>query len=130
MAWPRAAVWIGRGAVLALGPAALPIAWNPKSVFHTVFDARGVLAAGLGPAVILGLLTRRTNRYGPAVGILVALLVAQFWAHVKPVFGGDTYFASGLIPGFALNLLVACTLSAATNPRRPGAPAEQVPPKS
>ena len=106
-----------------MGLAALPIAWNPKSVFHTVFDAWGVLAAGLGPAVILGLLTRRTNRYGTAAGILVGLLVAQFWAHLNPLFGGDRLFDSGLIPGFVLDLLIATTLSAATNPRRPGGPA-------
>lgn len=118
----RTAVWIGRCTVLALGLAALPIAWNPKSVFHTVFNAWGVLAAGLGPAVILGLLTRRTNRYGAAAGILVGLVVAQFWPYVKPLFGGDHLFANGLIPGFVLNLLVACTLSAATNRRSSSTP--------
>jgi len=110
----RKAVWIGRVTVLALGAAALPIAWNPKSVFQTVFNAWGVLAAGLGPAIILGLLTRRTNRWGAAAGIAVGLVIAQFWAYVKPAFGGDLLFQNGLIPGFALNLVVAYAVSLLT----------------
>ena len=111
----RAAVWIGRVTVLALGALAIPIAWNRQSVFQTVFNAWGVLAAGLGPAVILGLLTKRTNSWGAAVGIAVGLVVAQFWPTVKPVFGGDRFFANGLIPGFAMNLLLAYIVSLATS---------------
>jgi len=117
----RAAVWIGRITVVALGAAAVPLAWDPKSVFEKVFDAWGVLAAGLGPAVILGLLTRRTNGWGAAVGILVGLTVAQFWTWVKPAFGGGLLFSNGLIPGFVLNLVLAYLISLATQRRRPAA---------
>jgi len=118
----RGAVWIGRATVLALGAAALPIAWNRESVFSTVFNAWGTLAAGLGPAIILGLLTKRTSGWGAAAGILAGLGVAQFWTWVKPAFGGDALFDSGLIPGFCLNLIVAWTVSLATPPpRRDGA---------
>ena len=72
------------------------ISYNP--LIHTVFKAWGVLAAGLGPVVILGLLTKRTNHWGAVVAILVGLFIAQFWGTVKPVFGGDSLFANGLIP--------------------------------
>ncbi|MFW6162500.1 MAG: hypothetical protein ACODAJ_06995 [Planctomycetota bacterium] len=40
--------------------------------------------------------------------------IAQFWATVQPVFGGDLLFQNGLIPGFLLNLAVAYTLSLIT----------------
>jgi Na+/proline symporter len=110
----RRAVWFGRVTVLALGAAALPIAWPRESVFQTVFDAWGVLAAGLGPLVILGLLTRRTNAWGALAGIVVGTVVAQGWTWVKPAFGGDVLFGNGLIPGFVLNLAVAYGVSRLT----------------
>ena len=113
----RGAVWIGRITVLALGAAALPIAWRRASVFETVFNAWGVLAAGIGPAVILGLLSRRANRWGAVAGILVGGCIAQFWGALKPAFGGDLLFRNGLIPGLVLNLAVAYVLSLATGGR-------------
>ena len=111
----KAAVWIGRITVLALGALAIMLAWDSQSVFQKVFNAWGVLAAGLGPAIILGLLTKRTNAFGATVGIAVGLVVAQFWSFVNPVFGGDLLFDSGLIPGFVLNLLLAYLLSLLAN---------------
>jgi len=114
----RAAVWIGRLTVLVLGALALPIAWNPASVYNTVFNAWGVLAAGLGPVVCLGLLSRRTNRWGATVGMLVGMAVAQLWPEIKPLFGGDLLFRNGLIPGFFLNLALAYLVSLATPTER------------
>jgi len=117
----RAAVWIGRITVLALGAAALPIAWNRQSVFQTVFNAWGVLAAGLGPVIILGLLTRRTNHWGAVAGILAGLVIAQFWPWVKPLFGGEALFVNGLIPGFFANLILAYVVSLLTGGSPPRA---------
>ena len=57
----RRAVWIGRITILVLGAAALPLAWGGESVLDKVFDAWGILGAGLGPVVTLGLLTKRAN---------------------------------------------------------------------
>jgi len=114
----RAAVWIGRLTVLVLGALALPIAWNPASVYNTVFNAWGVLAAGLGPVVCLGLLSRRTNRWGAAVGMFVGMAVAQLWPEIKPLFGRDLLFRNGLIPGFFLNLALAYLVSLATPTER------------
>jgi len=110
----RAAVWIGRLTVVVLGAMALPIAWNPKSVYNTVFNAWGVLAAGLGPVVCLGLLSRRTNRWGAVVGMFTGMAIAQLWPEVKPLFGGDLLFCNGLIPGFFLNLALAYLVSLLT----------------
>lgn len=121
----RRAVWLGRLTVLALGAAALPIAWDRESVFRTVLNAWGVLAAGIGPAVILGLLTRRTNRWGAAAGICVGAGIAQSWRWVHPALGGlvsaDVHLllSNGLILGFFANLLVAYAVSLLTGGRRP-----------
>ncbi len=114
----RRAVWFGRITVVALGAIAIPLAWSGKSVFDKVFDAWGVLAAGIGPVIILGLVSRRANTWGAAAGMLVGGFIAQFWTTVKPLFGGDTLFRNGLIPGFFLNLTVAYLLSLATGGRR------------
>ena len=110
----RMAVWIGRITVLALGAAALPIAWRRSSVFETVFDAWGLLGAGLGPAVILALLTRRANRWGVVAGMVVGASVANFWKYIGPAIGAEEFFSQGLIPGFLLNLVVAYVVSLAT----------------
>ena len=113
----RAAVWVGRLTVLALGAAAIPIAWGRQSVFQRVFKAWGMLGAAIGPLVILGLLTRRTNRWGALAGLLVGFGTFQFWDKVKFLFGGDRFFGDGLVPGFCLNLLLACLVSLATADR-------------
>jgi len=116
----RRAVWFGRLTVLALGAAALPIAWSRAGVFQTVLNAWGVLAAGLGPAIILGLLTRRTNRWGAFAGMLVGAGIAQFWRWVHPLLadavGPDLHalLANGLVLGFFANLAIAYFLSLLT----------------
>jgi len=110
----RTAVWIGRLTVLALGAAALPVAWDRESVFTTVFKAWSVLGAGLGPVVILGLLTKRANRYGAVAGIITGTVLTQFWKPLKSWFGGDLFFEDGLIPGFVLSLALAWFVSLAT----------------
>ena len=120
------AVWIGRVTVLALGAAALPIAWSRQSVFETVFNAWGVLAAGIGPVVILGLLTRRTNKWGALVGIVVGAGIAQSWRSVHPALAGwvsaDVHLllSNGLVLGFFANLALAYLVSLLTAGRRPG----------
>ena len=124
----RRAVWIGRITVLVLGAAALPIAWSRASVFQTVFDAWGVLAAGIGPVVILGLLTRRTNKWGALAGMLVGAGIAQSWRWVHPALGpyvskdAHLLLGNGLVLGFFANLLLAYAVSAMTRAKPPGRP--------
>ncbi len=76
--------------------------------------------------IIVGLLTKRTNHWGATVGILVGLVITQFWGTVKPFFGGDSLFVNGLIPGFVLNLLLAYLVSLATSRSRPFTKASSV----
>jgi sodium/proline symporter len=108
-------VWIGRLTVLALGAVAIPLAWSGKSVFEGVFDAWSVLGASLGPAVVLGLLSRRANRWGAVAGIATGLVISQGWSLVKPVFWGDKLFGNGLVPGFFLGLILAYVVSLLTS---------------
>jgi len=124
----RRAVWIGRVTVLVLGAAALPIAWNRESVFRTVFDAWNLLGAALGPVIVLGLLTKRTNKWGALVGIITGFVMVQFWSYISPLFtfGEHKIFSNGVVPGFVLNFVLAYAVSLLTTPREGGRPARQV----
>jgi len=114
----RSAVWIGRITILILGAAALPIAWDGQSVLSKVLDAWGLLGAGLGPVVTLGLLTKRANRHGAAVGMIAGVSTVYFWGEIAPIFHAKELFATGLIPGFVLNLVLVWVVSLATGGNR------------
>ena len=117
----RSAVWIGRITILALGAAAIPLAWGGESVLSKVLDAWGILGAGLGPVVAMGLLTKRANRHGAFLGMVAGVSVIYFWGDIAPVIHAKELFATGLIPGFVLNLVLIWVVSMAT-----GAPDDQV----
>ena len=114
----RSAVWIGRITIGVLGAAALPIAWGGASVLDKVFDAWGLLGAGLGPVVAMGLLTRRANRHGAVVGMIAGAAVVYFWDKIGPIIHAEWLFGTGLIPGFVLSLVLIWLVSLAT--ARPG----------
>jgi len=118
----KSAVWIGRITILILGAAALPIAWGGQSVLAKVLDAWGLLGAGLGPVVTLGLLTRRANRHGALAGMIAGVCTVYFWGEIAPIFHAGELFATGLIPGFVLNLALVWVVSLATG-RSCGQPA-------
>ena len=111
----RSAVWIGRITILILGAAALPIAWGGESVLSKVLDAWGILGAGLGPVVTMGLLTKRANRHGAAVGMIAGVSTVYFWGEIAPIFHAKELFATGLIPGFVLNLVLIWVVSLVTS---------------
>ena len=119
----RSAVWIGRITILILGAAALPIAWGGESVLSKVLDAWGLLGAGLGPVVTMGLLTRRANRHGALVGMIAGVSTVYFWGEIAPIFHAKELFATGLIPGFVLNLVLVWAVSLAT--AKPGDQADE-----
>lgn len=75
----RVAVWLSRLVVVGLGAAGLIMSWKGSDVFGEVLDAWGGLAAGLGPAIILGCLWRRTARGAVIVGMIFGVLLTQFW---------------------------------------------------
>ena len=110
----KSAVWIGRITIIALGAAAIPIAWGGSSVLEKVLDAWGILGAGLGPVVTLGLLTKRANRHGAVLGMVAGVSVVYFWKSIAPLIGAQELFDTGTIPGFVLNLVLLWTVSLIT----------------
>jgi len=110
----KSAVWIGRITIIALGAAAIPIAWGGSSVLDKVLDAWGILGAGLGPVVTLGLLTKRANRHGAFLGMAAGVSVVYFWGSIAPRIGAQELFATGTIPGFVLNLVLLWSISLIT----------------
>lgn len=76
----RAAVWLSRAVVLMLGAAGVAAAWGGRSVYGQVLDAWGGLAAGLGPAIVLGCLWKRTSRAGVIVGMITGVAMVQGWS--------------------------------------------------
>jgi sodium/proline symporter len=110
----KSAVWIGRITIVALGAAAIPIAWGGSSVLDKVLDAWGILGASLGPVVTLGLLTKRANRHGAFLGMAAGVSVVYFWGSIAPLIGAQELFATGTIPGFVLNLVLLWSISLIT----------------
>lgn len=102
------AVWLSRVVVMALGGSAVVLAWEMGDVFSGVLDAWGGLAAGLGPAIVLGCVWRRTSRTGVIVGMIAGVLLTQFWT---PVMGfverlGDSFAA--MVPHLQSIELIVC----------------------
>lgn len=75
----RKAVTLSRVVVLGFGVLGVALAWRGSDVFGQVLDAWGGLAAGLGPAIVLGCVWRRASRAGIGVGMLIGMLLAQGW---------------------------------------------------
>lgn len=83
----RHAVWLSRLVVVALGTAALIMAWSGQSVFAQVLDAWTGLAAGLGPAVVLGCLWRRTTAPAVIVGMVTGVALVLAWTPLIEALG-------------------------------------------
>ncbi len=89
----RAAVWLSRIVMVALGTGGVATVWRSKSVFGKVFDAWGGLAAGLGPALVLGCLWRRTARSAVVAGMVAGVVSSQFWPQLMAWLDGEAAHA-------------------------------------
>ena len=112
------AVWMSRVVVLVVAGLAYIIAWNPNnSIMGLVSDAWAGLGSAFGPAVLMSLYWRRTNRYGAGAGIAVGALLVLFWDYF-PVFGTKTASeATGiysLLVGFIASLIAIVLVSLLT----------------
>ncbi len=72
-------VWLSRLVVVGLGGGGVWMAWSGQDVFSEVLSAWGGLAAGLGPAIVLGCIWKRTSRAGVILGMICGVLVTQTW---------------------------------------------------
>lgn len=75
----RGSVWLSRLVVFGLGGGGVAMAWQTKGVFSTVLNAWGGLAAGLGPAIVLGCIWKGTSRVGVIVGMIAGVALTQSW---------------------------------------------------
>ena len=109
-------VWLGRATALLLGGWAFLLALGRKGVFEQVFNAWGGLAAGLGPAVCLSLLWRRTTWQGVLGGMTVGAVLIQIWPWLEKTlpYPAITVWPGGLIPGFVSSALCIWGLSLLT----------------
>jgi Na+/proline symporter len=75
----RMAVWLARVVVILFGVLGVGIAWRGRGVFEAVLDAWAGLAAGLGPAIVLGCIWSRTSKIGVMVGMLIGVSLTLLW---------------------------------------------------
>jgi sodium/proline symporter len=78
----KGGVLLSRIVLVGLGVGGIVMAWEKGNVFQGVLDAWGGLAAGLGPAIILGCVWKGTSRAGVIVGMITGFLMTQFWAQL------------------------------------------------
>lgn len=131
----RTAVWLARVVVVIFGVLGVLIAWRQKGVFETVLDAWTGLAAGLGPAIVLGCLWARTSKVGVIVGMITGVSLTLLWPtllDLLPRIGLLSESAVGHLDKIKLavlvlsNLLLTVIVSLLTPPKAGGVPAADV----
>ena len=105
----RAALFVNRIGVIAVGTIAVLLALDPDSkIFGTVSLAWAGIGASIGPCVLFSLFYRKTT--GPALiaGILVAIVVVPIW---NEILSGGIFDIYALLPAFVLSSLVIWSVS-------------------
>jgi len=83
-----------------------------RVIFHMVLYAWSALGASFGPVLILGLIWKRTNRYGAIAGMLTGSIVTVVWRET-PALKAMLY---ELVPAFLLALAAVWLVSLLTTP--------------
>ncbi|MCR5777700.1 MAG: sodium/proline symporter PutP [Lachnospiraceae bacterium] len=114
----KQAVWMSRAVVLIVAALAYVIAWNPdNSIMGLVSDAWAGLGSAFGPAVLMSLYWKRTNKYGAGAGIAVGALLVLFWDYIAVFDGKTASTVTGiysLLVGFIASLIAIVVVSLAT----------------
>ena len=99
------------GIIAAIG---IVLAWNPNnSVFRIVSFAWAGFGAAFGPAVLLSLYWRRSNRQGTLCGMAAGGAMVFVWKFlVRPLGGGFDIYE--LLPAFLISCLVNVIVSLLT----------------
>ena len=107
----KSSVLLGRVAVMIVSVVAALMAWQANnSILDLVSFAWAGFGASFGPVVLLALYWRLLTRWGALAGMATGAIVAAIWANLS----GGIFDLYELLPGFALNLLVAVVVSLAT----------------
>ena len=107
---PRQQIWLGRTGVLVVALVAMSLAWTQNdTILALVAFAWAGFGATFGPAVLLSLFWRRLTAPGAMLGMVAGAVVVFTWQYTP---WSSLY---EIIPGFAVNLLVAIGVSLFTN---------------
>ncbi|WP_406031917.1 sodium/proline symporter PutP [Nocardioides sp. NBC_00163] len=117
----RQLVLFGRLAVLGVAVVAAVLAW-PKSgtVLDLVAYAWAGFGASFGPIILLALWWRKLTAAGALAGLVVGAVTVVVWGNIDAL-SSQMY---EIVPGFALNAIVAVVVSLATYRENPDIEAE------
>ena len=95
--------------------------YPPAFVAQVVAFAFGLAAASIFPAIVMGIFSKRMNKYGAIFGMLSGLIFTAsyivFFKFVSPEYNVSEYWLFGISPegigviGMILNFLVAIIIS-------------------
>lgn len=110
-ATPKAQVILGRMGVLIVSVVAIILAWNPdSSILSLVAYAWAGFGAAFGPIVILSLFWRKLTSMGALAGMIAGAVTVIIWGNVDAL----SSVMYEIVPGFALNMVVAVVVSLLT----------------
>ena len=106
---PKQQVWLGRLGVLVVAIIAMALAWTQNdTILGLVAFAWAGFGATVGPIIVLSLFWKRLTAIGAGLGMVAAAVVVFTWQYTP---WSALY---EIVPGFAINLLVAVLVSMIT----------------
>src|SRR5690625_2153702 len=107
---PVRLMMLGRAAVLVVAVIAILLAINPGgTILELVAFAWAGFGASFGPAILLSLFWRKLTNWGALAGMVTGAATVFLWNAFGPeIFGASLY---EIVPGFAVNVLVAVLVS-------------------
>lgn len=107
----RTMLIMSRVSVLVVAVIAILLSLNPQeSILGLVGNAWAGFGAAFGPVILLGLMWRKTTRWGALAGMLVGGVTVLLWVYLPHAYK-DVY---EIIPGFFLALLTNVVVSLLT----------------
>ncbi|QIW20229.1 sodium/proline symporter PutP [Bacillus thuringiensis] len=104
-------VFIGRLSVLVVAMIAVVLAYHPSDTILTLVGyAWAGFGSAFGPAILLSLYWKRTNKWGVLAGMIVGAVVVITWVQI-PSLKATMY---EMVPGFFCSLLAVIVVSLLT----------------
>ncbi|MEC0033392.1 MULTISPECIES: sodium/proline symporter PutP [Bacillus] len=104
-------VFIGRLSVLVVAMIAVVLAYHPSDTILTLVGyAWAGFGSAFGPAILLSLYWKRTNKWGVLAGMIVGAVVVIAWVQI-PSLKANMY---EMVPGFFCSLLTVIVVSLLT----------------
>ncbi|MBP3234869.1 MAG: sodium/proline symporter [Eubacterium sp.] len=109
-----AAMLTARLTLVVVAVLGVVIAWDPSSsVFNIVSFAWAGFGAVFGPAMLMSLFWKRTNKYGAVAGMISGAIMVFVWKYmVRPMGGAWNLYE--LAPAFLVALIFIVVVSLAT----------------